>query len=107
MDWAAKPSAKKATVLPVKTVSSQENWSAPKTRRTTGILRTIKMAAAGKVKKRIWCMVVRRVILKDSRSFLAYSFERTGSAAWAMVAPNKPIGTANRCWPKVKRVTEE
>ena len=50
---AARPIAKNATVRPVKTVSSQENKSAPKTKRTTGIRKTIKIAAAGKVKNKI------------------------------------------------------
>ena len=40
---------------------------------TTGILKTIKIAAAGKVKNKIWCSVVKRVVLKAPFSFFACS----------------------------------
>src|SRR3989344_1030988 len=52
-------------------------------------------------------MVVKSVLLNDSVSFLAYSLDKTGNAAWAMVAPNKPIGTANKWLEKVNSVTDE
>ena len=65
----------------MRTVATQSNFAAPKTKRTAGILKTIRIAAAGKTKKRIWCIAEMKIVLKFSWLSFELSSAKVGSAA--------------------------
>ena len=102
MAWAAIPNEKAIKTLPERRVTSQGNSLAPNTSLTTGTLKIAKIAAAGKIRKSIWCSESTKIFLNCSCLLALNSIASVGKTAWAIDPAKREIGTSWRTWAKLK-----